>query len=101
MRLFAVAVGGPHEALAVGSEHREGVEILEKGDSLLPTAVLVDDVEIEVAAALGICLVGSEDDPLAIGMVERREICCAITRDLPLVTAVSVHHPDLQVAWPN
>ena len=53
VRLFAVAVGGPDQALAIGGEHREGVEVRDESDALLSGAVLVDDVEIEVAAALG------------------------------------------------
>lgn len=54
MRGFAIAIGGPDETLAIGSEHRESVEIWSEGDALEPSAVFVDQVEIEVAAVLGV-----------------------------------------------
>jgi hypothetical protein len=53
---FAVAIGGPDEALAIGGEHWEGVEIGVVGDLLKAGAIDVDGVEIETA---GVFLVGN------------------------------------------
>ena len=44
MRSLAVAIGSPHEALAIGGEHREAVEVGMKSDALLVGAVFVDGV---------------------------------------------------------
>src|SRR5208283_4704168 len=98
MRNFAVAIGSPNEALAVGGEHGEAIEIGVEGDAFLARAVFVYDVEVEIAAVFGISLIGGEDDALAIGQEIRGEIRRAVASDLVLVGAIGVHHPDFEVA---
>jgi hypothetical protein len=95
----AVAVGGPDQALAVGGEHGEAIEIGMEGDALLVGAVFVDDVEIEVATIFWIGLIGGEDDAVAIGEKVRTEVGGAVVGDLMLVRAVGVHDPDFEIAW--
>src|SRR6516164_8367452 len=95
---LAVAVGGPDEALPVGGEHGESIEIGVVGDALLSGAVFVDDVEIEVAAIFGIGLIRSKNDALAVGQPIRTKVGRAVSSDLVLVGAVGVHNPDFQVA---
>src|SRR5258708_34673208 len=67
-------------------------------DPLQPGPVFVDDVEVEVAAVLGVGQIGSEDDALAIGQEIRSKIGGAVVCDLALVLAISIHDPYFQVA---
>src|SRR5664279_5359086 len=101
VRDFAVAIRGPHQPLTVGREHGERVEVGIERNALLPGSIGIDDVEIEVAAALGIGLVGGEDDSLAVGMEERREVGSAVVGHLLLVLSIGIHHPDFEIARTN
>lgn len=91
------AVGGEYEVLAVVAEHREGVESIVKGQLLQTGTVDVDEVKVELAAAL-VLVVGGEDDLLAGRMPVGRPVCLANVRDLLLVAAVGIGDEDLQVA---
>src|SRR3974390_917691 len=94
VRDLAVSVGGPDKTLAIGGEHGESVEIGGIGDALLPGAVFVDDVEIEVAPIFRVRLIRSEDDALAVRQPIRTEVGGTVPSDLVLVGTVSVHDPD-------
>src|SRR3974390_587849 len=98
MRNFAIAIGSPDEALAIGSEHGEAVEVGMECDAVLVGAVFIDDVEIEVAAILGVVCIGGKDEALAIGKPVGGEIRGAIVSDLMLMGAVGVHDPDFEIA---
>jgi hypothetical protein len=97
VRGFAVAIGSPDEPPAVGSEHREGVEIGRISDALEASTVFVDDIEIEIAAVFRIGNVRSEDDAFSVGMPVGREIRGAVAGHLVLVGTVGIHNPNFQI----
>src|SRR5215471_4613363 len=98
MRGFAIAIRSPDQALAIGSEHWETVEIRVEGDALLAGPVFVDGVKIEIAAILGIRRVGSKDNSFTIGKPVGSEVCRAVMSDLMLIGTVRVHDPDFEIA---
>src|SRR5712692_919089 len=74
VRLRSVAVRGPNQFLAVGGEHREGIEIGMVGDPFLARSVFMDEVEVEVAPVLRIGHIGCKNDALSVRVPVRSKI---------------------------
>ncbi len=66
-----------------------------------PVPSTLISVEIEAAGVLLVRHVRSKNDALAVGEKIGREIRGAVMRNLSLVAAVGIHHPDFQIARTN
>src|SRR5687768_4746441 len=88
-------VGGPHEEAPVGAEVRKPVEPRGQRDALRLAPPLVEDPEVELAAAGG-ARVRRVEDPAAVGVEGGTEVGGAVAGQRPLVGAVGVHQEDLE-----
>ncbi len=100
VRPLVESIRTEHQVPPVRAEHGEAVELLRMGDALESGPVQTDHVDLELAA-LRILVVRAEEDPLPVRMPVRREVRTREVGDLPLVRAVRVHDPDIQVARPS
>ena len=95
-----MAIRSKHQLLPVGRKHRKAIKGVVVSYALHAGAVRLNHVEIEVAA-LRIGDVRRENYPLAVGKEIGREAGFVQMRDLSLVRAIGIHHPNLQHGWTN
>src|SRR5579872_5911451 len=101
VRDLAISVRRPDQFFPIRTEHGKRVEVGMVSHTLQRASIHINDVKVEVTTILRIVHVRGEDDALAVGQKVGSEIRRPIVRDLALVAAVRIHHPDFQVPGTN